>query len=410
MQEITDEMLNELLEATDGGQSVDNFFEENLKVNDDTILSDSIETETSDNPEVEEDSTVESEKGVAPQNENLDSYTSDSDAVTTHENTDSNVTDTDTDVENEEETSIEEEVVESETVDTQIDVEEYQRLKDFHAKATRKFKARGREFDGFDDPDHIITAQQKALEYDELAKKQAKLRPIEKALEASGLLDDKEKFNLAIEVLDGNVEAIKALLKDKEIDPYDLDLEEIDETAIKSKSHVESDIVLAYDDTIREAEALGVQDTMSEVLESWDTDSVVDLLQDNQYKDRLLEHIETGLYDTIQKEIEFNKRTDDVHGSFSRLNSKEQYRVATQRYYDKTVAASVDKGTENTVEPVAKATNSNKSRVNKADKVSKAKVVTKKVSTKSTRENDVMDFDNMTEEQILEFVNNITKD
>ncbi len=204
-------------------------------------------------------------------------------------------------------------------------LEEKKRYEDFYNKVTGEFVANGRKMRGFDDPDKIIRAQQMAAGY---AEKVAAFKPYKKyinTLKNKGLLDDPDKFNLAMNILDGDTEAIKKVLKDSNIDPIELD---IDNVNYVPKNEIVSDIEVALDDVLETATQNGVGDQVKNIIANeWDDDSVVELLEDPQNSADLVEHLSSGVFDVVQDRI-MEKRRTDVNGIYTRKPMIQQYREA----------------------------------------------------------------------------------
>ena len=204
-------------------------------------------------------------------------------------------------------------------------LEEKQKLEDFYNKVTGEFVANGRKMKGFDDPEKIIKAQQMAAGYSEKMAAFKAYRPFMNALKEKGLLDNPDKFNLAMNILDGDKEAIKKMIKETEIDPQELDLEDIN---YSPKNEIASDIEIALDDVMENAAQYGVQDTVREIIsKEWDDDSVIELLQDPKNSADLIDHLTSGVFDVVQDKI-LEKRRIDVNGVYTNKPMIDQYREA----------------------------------------------------------------------------------
>jgi hypothetical protein len=210
--------------------------------------------------------------------------------------------------------------------------EEYQRLlaekqqyEDFYNQVTGEFVANGKKVKGFDDPKKIIEAQQMAAGFSEKMAAMKPYRPFLKTLKDKGILDNPEKFNFAMSLLDGDTEAIKKHLKESNIDPMDIDLEDINYT---EKNQLPNDIELALDDLIDNAGRNGVdRQVLDVVTKEWDDQSVVELLNDPQSSSDLISHISSGAFDLVKERMTQNRMTD-VNGVYSKKPAIEQYREA----------------------------------------------------------------------------------
>lgn len=202
---------------------------------------------------------------------------------------------------------------------------EYERFKGFYDEVTSEFTANGKKIKGFDDPKKIIQAQQMAAGFSDKMAGFKQYRPYMSPLKERGMLDDPKKFDLAMSLIDGDTEALKQHIKTLDIDPMDLDLEDI---KYEHKVSRASDAELSLDDVLSNAESYGVKDEVYKVLgEQWDRGSVTELLNDPQSGHDLVNHLSSGAYDAVQERISEKKRTD-VTGAFSGLNSITQYRQA----------------------------------------------------------------------------------
>ena len=204
-------------------------------------------------------------------------------------------------------------------------LEEKQKLEDFYNKVTGEFVANGRKMRGFDDPEKIIKAQQMAAGYAEKMAAFKSYKPFMATLKEKGLLDNPDKFNLAMNLLDGDKEALKKMIKDAEIDPVELDLEDINYVP---KNELASDIEVALDEVMENAAQYGVDDTVKEIItKEWDDDSVIELLEDPRNSADLIDHLNSGVFDVVQDRI-LEKRRTDVNGVYTSKPMIQQYREA----------------------------------------------------------------------------------
>lgn len=210
-----------------------------------------------------------------------------------------------------------------------IDESEYNKYKEFYEKVTgAEFMANGRKVKGLVDPDKIIQSQQMSHGFSDKMAGFKKYRPYMNPLKERGMLEDPEKFNLAMNLIDGDREAIKKHLKSLDIDPIvDLDIEKINYTG---KNHVTSSSSINIDDALESARSHGVEDRIRKVIgEQWDEASFNEFANDANTRKDLIEHMADGTYDNVQDKISEIKRTD-FDGSFSSLKSTDQYRRAIQ--------------------------------------------------------------------------------
>ena len=155
------------------------------------------------------------------------------------------------------------------------------------------------------------------------AKKMQTLRPqlkILKTLEKNNLLAE-DKINFLIDLDKKNPEAIKKFLKEKEIDPMDLDLSE--EAEYKPKSYMPTDKEAAIDevlDQIRETPSFNR--TVDELGNKWDDASKQIIFENPQLIAIINDQIANGMYDQIMSAVE----TERMLGRLQGLNDLMAYK------------------------------------------------------------------------------------
>ena len=283
---------------------------------------------------------------VTEEVEQEESTEADTEDTATAEETDNTVEDTDqeTDTEDNEETNEENDDSAKETSDateegqeehTQDDAGESEdeseateevNYKEFYEKvAMAKFTANGREVEGFKNPDDLIRAQQMLHGYSDKMKVFKEYKPFIKTLEERGITADPEKFKLAMSLLDGDPEAIKKVLKDKNIDPLELDLDDI---KYVPKVKLPSEAQLLIEETYEQAENLGVGSKFNRVIsKDWDMPSLQEFVSNGAVRADLLQHLKDGTYDIVQNEIKRMELLDST-GVLDGMNSVEKYRAA----------------------------------------------------------------------------------
>ena len=242
-----------------------------------------------------------------------------------------------------------------ETEDESVKTEEIN-YKEFYEKvALAKFTANGREVEGFKNPEDLIRAQQMLHGYSDKMKVFKEYKKFLKPLEERGVVADPEKFNLAMSLLDGDPEAIKKILKEKNIDPMELDLEDIQ---YSPKNRLPSNTQLLIEETYEQAENLGVGDRFNKVIsKDWDIPSLQEMVNNPAVRADLLQHLKDGTYDVVQAEIKRMELLDST-GMLDSMNSVEKYRTAVGRLQQKQVQAPVKKviaPTAPTIDKVAEA-------------------------------------------------------
>ena len=184
--------------------------------------------------------------------------------------------------------------------------------------------------EGFKDPADLIRAQQMLHGYSDKMKVFKEYKPFLKALEERKLTTDADKFNLAMSIVDGDPEAIKKVLKEKGIDPLELDLEDIKYT---EKNTLPSQAQMLIEDTYEQAENLGVGDKFTKVInKDWDIKSLQELVTNNAVRADLLQHLSDGTYDIVSNEIK-KMELLDATGVLNGMTSIDKYRLAVERVY-----------------------------------------------------------------------------
>lgn len=203
--------------------------------------------------------------------------------------------------------------------------QEYEKFKGFYDEVTSEFTANGKKMRGFDDPKKIIQAQQMAAGFSEKMAGFKQYRPYMSPLKERGMLEDQTKFDLAMNLIDGDKEALKQHMKNLEIDPLEL---EMDEIQYEGKRQTRSQTQLAIDDMMESAARYGVQEKIHGIIGGqWDDDSRLELINNPQSAHDLVDHMQSGAYDAVQDRIAEIKRID-VDGRFTSMSDIQQYKSA----------------------------------------------------------------------------------
>ena len=221
----------------------------------------------------------------------------------------------------EQETSVAEvqEEKKEEVVDTpQIDYKaEYERL-------TQPFKANGKEIKVSSVEDAVELMQMGA----NYSKKMAALKPhlkLIKMLDKHGLMDE-SKLSYLIDLNGKNPEAIAKLVKDSGLDPMEMDENKADD--YKPTSYKVDDREIELDNVLESIkDSSTYQRTISVVSNDWDKSSKEVIANTPQILSVLNAHMESGIYDIIQDELE-NERT---FGRLQGLSDIEAYRYVGDR-------------------------------------------------------------------------------
>ena len=206
----------------------------------------------------------------------------------------------------------------------------------YEALTNAEFKANGKMVKGFTDPSKIIRAQQMLYGFEEKMSGFKQYRPFVGSLKKTGMIDNPEKFNMMMDIMSGDKEALKAFIKSSNIDPIiDLDLDTVN---YNGKNYIDSKQSLDIEDTLEIAKNLGVEDKFRETVgKKWDDESFQEFTAKPEVREDLLEHMtnrinpndETSpiIYDAVQDKIAEMKLLDN-NGMFGAKSSINQYRAA----------------------------------------------------------------------------------
>lgn len=245
----------------------------------------------------------------------------------------------------EESTESEEELEDSEELDDNKEESEEINYKDVYEKIFSPFKANGKTIK-VDTPEEAQRLMQMGANY---SKKMSALKPslkVLKTLEKNDLLDQ-DKLNLLIDISKKKPEAIAKLLKDSELDPFNLDLsdnsEYTPETYTTSDSELELDEVLS---NIRDTASYS--ETIDVISNKWDTASKQVLIKNPSLIETINEHVSNGTYAQIAEVMEKEKLLGKLNG----LSDIEAYEYVGRRLHEQATKQST--AAKQTIKPTQK--------------------------------------------------------
>ena len=188
-----------------------------------------------------------------------------------------------------------------------------------YKQLTAPFKANGREMQ-VQSVEDAVALMQMGANYN---KKMAALKPnlkLMKLLENNGLLSE-EKLSFLIDLEKKNPEAIGKLIKDSGVDPLDLDASKAGD--YKPSRHTVDDRELELDAVLDEIqETPSYTRTLDVVSNQWDGASKNVIANSPQVLKIINNHVQSGVFDLIVKEVEREK----MFGRLSGLSDIEAYR------------------------------------------------------------------------------------
>lgn len=188
-----------------------------------------------------------------------------------------------------------------------------------YERIMQPFKANGKEMK-VDNVDDAIQLMQMGANY---TKKMAALKPnlkMLKMLENNELLSE-EKLGFYIDLEKKDPAAIKKLLKDSDIDPMELDLEEKSE--YKPSNHTVDDRQVDLDMALEDIKDTPTYSkTIGIVSNKWDGQSKQAIYENPQLLNVINDHVSSGVYDVINSEIERERTLGRLTG----ISDLEAYR------------------------------------------------------------------------------------
>jgi len=213
--------------------------------------------------------------------------------------------------------------------------EEYEKLledskfhKDYYDKVTGEFTANGVKVNGFKDPDKTIQAMQAMYGLEDKFSKLKKYKKFHAPLEKRGMITDQAKFDMAMNIMDGDKEAMKAHMKSLNMEPIDFDMDEVN---YQGQSTTSSDIELGLNDILDVSATAGIKQDVERVLyNDWDQDSVVDLLSTEGSRNMFVEHMKpdsdgNSVFNTVSNKV---KEMSVLNAGFSDQNDIQKYNAA----------------------------------------------------------------------------------
>lgn len=179
----------------------------------------------------------------------------------------------------------------------------------------KPFKANGKEITPRS-PEDIISLMQMGANYTRKMQLMAPMRKVVQSISNANIKED--DLNFLIDVYKGDKEAIKSLLKKHEIDPMELDLDEISYKA--NRRNIASDSDVEFTDTLQD-----INDTLPQIQEiintRWDAQSKEALLRNPNLMRALSEELQLGRFDRVQKIVEQEK----IFGRYKGVSDVDAY-------------------------------------------------------------------------------------
>lgn len=229
--------------------------------------------------------------------------------------------DDDDEVEPLDESDAETEEVAAEDSDDSEEDETPPDLEAFHKNITAPFKANGKMIQ-VETAEDVIRLMQMGANY---SRKMGALKPqmkVLRMLENHDLLDE-DKLSFLIDLNKKDPQAINQLLRDSDIDPMELNLDEGQKYERKNYSVSDSEIDL--DSVVEELESSEhFQPVLNVVTKQWDAQSRQIVADQPELLKVIHDHMASGIYDIVSTEVEKER----MFGRLSGVSDLEAYRLA----------------------------------------------------------------------------------
>lgn len=172
----------------------------------------------------------------------------------------------------------------------------------FYDKVTAPFKADGKDFT-VKSADDLVRLAQMGVNYSRNMKEIKPVKALNEMLKQHGL-DNPQAISYLIDLNNGDKDAIKKLLADKNIDPLDINVTE--ENTYKATDHSVPAKVMDFQQAIADTQAApGGQDLINDINKTWDNESMEALKEKPDIFQNLLAQKDSGEYEQIIRELDY---------------------------------------------------------------------------------------------------------
>ena len=169
-------------------------------------------------------------------------------------------------------------------------------------------KANGKTFQART-AEEAIRLMQMGMNYTQKMQNLAPYRKKIQMLQNANLLDD-AKLNYLIDLAQGNPEAIKKLLKDKKLDPLDMNLE--DEPKYIPGNHTVTDTEVQLQAVVDDLKSTPQGLETLRLINGWDQASLQEVYKSPSIVTTLNEQRQNGVYDFIMKEMDHQRMLGNI--------------------------------------------------------------------------------------------------
>ena len=180
--------------------------------------------------------------------------------------------------------------------------------KAFYESVMGPIKANGKTFQART-AEEAIRLMQMGMNYTQKMQNLAPYRKKIQMLQNAKLLED-DKLNYLIDLAQGNPEAIKKLLKDKKLDPLDMNLE--DEPKYIPGNHTVTDAEVQIQTIVDDLKSTPQGLETLRLINEWDQASLGEVYKTPSMIATLHEQRQNGVYDLIMKEMEHQRMLGNI--------------------------------------------------------------------------------------------------
>lgn len=172
----------------------------------------------------------------------------------------------------------------------------------FYKKVMAPFKANGKLYN-LKNADEVISLMQKGVDYTRKTQDISRVKKLIAMLERANLTDENQ-ISFFIDLMSGNQEAIRKLLKDKNIDAFSLPSEEEPINYVGGSHNISSE-ELFFEDTVKDiADQDGGRDFLKDYSNIYDKETRAQLYSNPNLLKGLFSNKQSGVYDKIVGEID----------------------------------------------------------------------------------------------------------
>lgn len=183
---------------------------------------------------------------------------------------------------------------------------------EFYKTVMAPFKANGRMVQ-LNNAQEVISLMQKGTDYTRKTQDLARYKKPLLMLEKAKLLDE-DNVSFYIDLMNGNQEAIRKLLKDKNIDTFSLPSDEEPINYVPGGNKV-SDIEITIDDTIKSIASKAYGNSFLADVSKYDDATKSYIGQDPRILEILFQQKQQGIYDRVVAEVERQKLIGNISPS-----------------------------------------------------------------------------------------------